>query len=171
MWLLFGIWWKRKDFGINVKCKCTCANCKTPFYIVLMHIIYVKNWFYPIFHTLNVTWILVGLCLQEVIRLFSFLCERKNWLLQGKLQLQEVQGYITQLNLLPLPMRLLYRYMCTGLWRSEEFFFILSPFTIQLIQILINLYVMIRWHTAATTDIDTFNIISNFVWFWKLWHI
>lgn len=63
------------------------VTCRTRFYIVLMHIIYVKNWFYPIFHTQNVTGMLVGPCLQEVIRLFSVLRE-KNWLLQAKLQLQ-----------------------------------------------------------------------------------
>lgn len=42
-----------------------------------MHIIYVKNWFYPIFHTQNVTGIFSGLCLREVVKVVSFLREEK----------------------------------------------------------------------------------------------
>lgn len=70
------------------KCKCTCANCKnTVLYsfnahnlckkLVLPHFPHSKrDW--------NFGW---SMCLQEVIRLFSFLREKKNnWLLPAKLQ-------------------------------------------------------------------------------------
>lgn len=120
---------RRKDFcclHINVECKCyntyvqcTCANCKTLFYIVLMHIIYVKKLVLPHFAQSKRDWNFgFRLCMGVYKKLFGCFLQlawrKKLAKLQAKLQ------HYFWIHLLPHILRLLGINVLRDMFKWEE---------------------------------------------------